>query len=174
MAKQTKSMEGVECRCGYSDCVLRILDSGASYHMDPSRKDFLKLDEIKKMEISTAGKPIQINHQGTLTLELIHNDGEITPVTLGDTLYHASLEMGLISVRRLTERGFSVIFLNKCAVIKKDGQTMYVAECRNGIYYMHTRSQNKSGSRMVMSATETWHRRFGHPGKDVLAKMKQN
>ena len=143
--------------------------------MDPSRTDFVKLVEFEKMEISTAGKPIFIDQQGNLPLELIHNDGNTTPVTLGDTLYHGSLEIGLISVRRLTERGYQVVFEEKQALIKQHGTVMYLAECKDGIYYIHTRSQVKSGSGMAMSATETWHRRFGHPCfNDQSSAMRRN
>ena len=143
--------------------------------MDSSRTDFVKMDEIEQMEISTAGKPIQINQQGTLALELIHNDGKTTPVTLGDVLYQDALEIGLISVRRLTERGYQVVFEEKQALIKQHGKVMYVAECKDGIYYIHTRSQVKSGSGMAMSATETWHRRFGHPCfNDQSSAMRRN
>ena len=174
MAQPSKRMKGEKCKCGYSECVLRILESGASHHMDPARDEFEDLHQIEEMEISTVGNTTYVHEQGKLPLDLIHNDGQTTPATLGDTLCNESMDIGLISVPQLTKRGYTVIFLKDRALIKKNDTTVYVAECRNGIYYVHTRSTRKPGSGMAMSATETWHRRFGHPGKEVLAKMQKN
>ena len=100
------------------------IDSGASTHMTGNRDLFIDLQETARgRSIATANNEI-LTCQGTGDVRItcvIGNKEE--PVRLRDVMYVPGLSVNLISVKQLTEKGFSVNFNNsqRCEIKDSSG-----------------------------------------------------
>ena len=101
----------------YSNCFNQsisgdwFIDSGASCHMSNDKNVFLKIDDSKKGKVVVAnGGKINIHGKGDVLIGLKKDKRESFQVKLNDVMFVPDLENNLVSVKKLTEKGFSVIF----------------------------------------------------------------
>ena len=97
-------------------------------------------------------------------------------VELQDMLYVPSFDSNLISVRKITQKGYKVVFTEKDCRIRSGRRTIAIGrECRNNVYKMVTTEA------AYLSATENLHneycqhqqhRRFDHRDIDAMKKLE--
>ncbi|XP_003369343.1 hypothetical protein Tsp_04758 [Trichinella spiralis] len=92
------------------------LDSGASSHMCSNKEMFLSMKNMKRTLSLANNKSTEIMGTGTANLEIPGSDG-MRSVKLHNTLYVPDLRSNLLSVAKITEKGFQVIFQENAAMI---------------------------------------------------------
>jgi hypothetical protein len=102
-------------------------------------------------------------------------------VRLDETLYVPDLRSNLLSVAKMTEHGFEVIFRRNEAIVTNPdtGENVIVARRDKNMYYIDELSEesrvSQTRSEIPMSLQE-WHERFGHLNekdlKNIIRKQK--
>lgn len=105
----------------------------------------------------------------------INGDGNRVAITLENVLFVPSLEGGLISVRKLALKGFSVVFeVNRCQIKSPNGGVVAVGETVSNQYKLTMAEQCSlavTGKHSLLYQ-HTWHRRIGHRDADVIGLIK--
>lgn len=98
------------------------LDSGCTSHLCSDSKKFTHLERIKDNKLNLANNSsTTITGKGTVRLEA-EVDGNSKHVNLENTLHVPDLCTNLLSVNKIIDRGFKVIFEKKSArIIDRDG-----------------------------------------------------
>lgn len=117
-------------------------------------KDVLKLASQETV--------VPIKGTGSVKLEIDEN-----AVNLQNSLYVPKLNTNLMSVGKITDRGYNVLFdKHNARVVDKRGNVIIKARrSENGLYYLKsTDSREKSESSLFTSSDDikTWHRKMGH------------
>ena len=161
---QTFRAEGNDSTAGW------CLDSGCTSHLCGNAGDFTNLVETARGKINLANNmSTEIKARGNVSIAASVN-GRVTNVDINDALYVPDLRSNLLSVGKITDRGYIVIFDDKSArVMSADGRTVLSADRTDGLYVLREYKQtcgaveNPNGAAVsALSATEMWHRRMGH------------
>ncbi|KAH0809704.1 hypothetical protein GEV33_013085 [Tenebrio molitor] len=110
---------------------------------------------------------------GTVQLSVEEN----LTVRLDETLCVPDLRSNLLSVAKMTEHGFEVIFRRNEAIVTNPdtGENVIVARRDKDMYYIDELSEKSRVSQISMSLQE-WHERFGHLNekdlKNIIRKQK--
>lgn len=89
--------------------IVWYMDSGATKHM-VNNKSFFCFDSRMKDNVRLAdGRYAKIEGIGSGTIKCVQNGNNIRNIKV-DVLYVPTLETNLLSVRKLNERGFKVLF----------------------------------------------------------------
>lgn len=155
------------------------LDSGATSHICKELKHFgetqsgcgkLNLANQDSTEIKAKGNASFFNNYL----------GSEVKVNLKDTLYVPDLRTNLISVAKITENGYDVLFTNNHAkVIDKKGKTKLIAKKGRGLYYFNESANYVSDSLEYGNAINNnklleWHRKLGHLNFADLKKIQRD
>lgn len=143
-----------------------FVDSGATNHMSSDKSLFQRLTNINKSVCLADDRTVMA--EGVGDVQLICEDG--IKVTLQNVLYVPKLGSSLVSVPKIVEKGFTVVFgENGCKITSKSGTTI-TAKKINGLY----RLSNEGSSALNAStsaSTILWHRRLGHVNIDYMKKI---
>jgi hypothetical protein len=127
-----------------------------------------KFEEIKTPKVQTLNLAnswsTKIVGSGTVRLSVEEN----LTVRLDETLYVPDLRSNLLSVAKMTEHGFEVIFRRNEAIITNPdtGKNVIVARRDKDMYYIEELSEESRGSQ-ISSSLQEWHERFGHLNKRI-------
>lgn len=143
-----------------------IIDSAASGHMSPNKELFNSLVTLSESEVIVANnKRLSVEGKGTITVSVLINDN-VREITVHDVLYVPELGVNLLSVRKITERGYVVEFRkNVCKITDTDGDLVAVARTKNNIYKL-IQPVNTAYNCTV------WHRRLGHLNKVSMKLLR--
>lgn len=144
-AKQAKDERGGVCfmaGCDYSGSW--FIDSGASCHMTNDKSFFSTISmSVGPNVVLADGKVAETAGCGEGTVHGIDGKGNVIDVKLEKVLYVPSLTNGLISVDRLTSKGFTAVFrANGCDVRDATGKVLVVGE-RSGCLYRLKQAETK-------------------------------
>jgi hypothetical protein len=99
-----------------------LLDSGASSHMSPSRSDFETYAQLNEMIEVRIADGEALTAVGVGNVRLVLPDG--TTAVVSEVLHIPGLDRRLMSVAKLVQRGFEVVFgQSKCTIIR-DGKVI--------------------------------------------------
>jgi hypothetical protein len=136
-----------------------------------------KFQEMKTPKVQTLNLAnscsTKIVGSGTVQLSVEEN----LTVRLDETLYVPDLRSNLLSVAKMTEHGFEVIFRRNEAIVTNPdtGENVIVARRDKDMYYIDELSEESRVSQISMSLQE-WHERFGHLNekdlKNIIHKQK--
>jgi hypothetical protein len=150
------------------------LDSGASSHMCSEKAKFQEMKTPKVQTLNLANScSTKIVGSGTVQLSVEEN----LTVRLDETLYVPDLRSNLLSVAKMTEHGFEIIFRKNEAIVTNPdtGENVIVARRDKDMYYIDELSEESRVSQISMSLQE-WHERFGHLNekdlKNIIRKQK--
>lgn len=148
------------------------LDSGCSSHVAKNRYNFVEIREIEPEKLHLANETsTNIGARGKVRIAVEHARS-IKAVDLTDALHVPDLRTNLMSVGKITDRGYRVIFdKNGADIVDKSGVAIISAERINGLYYVKTSPRECAAS--AKSSRENllrlWHRRMGHLNvKDLI------
>jgi hypothetical protein len=145
------------------------LDSGASSHMCSEKAKFQEMKTPKVQTLNLANScSTKIVGSGTIQLSVEEN----LTVRLDETLYVPDLRSNLLSVAKMTEHGFEVIFRRNEAIVTNPdtGENLIVARRDKDMYYIDELSEESRVSQISMSLQE-WHERFGHLNEKDLKNI---
>lgn len=151
------------------------VDSGASGHMCNDRNKFETLEEnVNKDVILANNHKLKILGTGSVKFNVISN-GRRYPFKVNDVSYVPEMCTNLLSVRKLTQSGFEVLFKNSsCSLRGKDGTQIEVAKILDGMYKVET---EKVKERLYLvrelDVGTLWHRKLGHPGFQSMCFLKE-
>lgn len=152
------------------------LDSGCTSHLCKDEEKFVEIEESRPGKLNLASHAsAEIKGRGTveITAEV---DGQRKNVSLKDTLHVPDLRMNLLSVGKMTDNGFTVVFGKRSAeVIDGKGRTVLVATRMNGLYYLQDEAHEcNSITESKYATVESWHRRMGHLNVGDLLESERN
>ncbi|KMQ86502.1 rna-dependent dna polymerase [Lasius niger] len=160
------------------------LDSGCTAHLCNDLSKFVDdIDETVRQQLNLANSAsTHIVGKGTASI-FTETEGQTKDVSVADTLYVPDLRMNLLSVGKITDRGYTVIFTNKKADIvdNRNGDVAITARRANGLYCVIGSSREGSTTAITSSAIAStedyivmWHRRMGHLNFRDLIKCDKN
>lgn len=158
------------------------LDSGATSHLTNSTCEFITLENVENVELSLADSSsthVIANGEVKFCADV---RGEIKNFRLNNTLLVPDLRTKLMSVGKITDRGFSVTFdKDQAKVREKDGTVRLIANRIDGLYYVSEESsqgredfREMAWSSKKIESLETWHRRLGHLNERYLIEAVKN
>jgi hypothetical protein len=143
-----------------------ILDSGCSTHMSPNYSLFTGY-AMRTGTVSLAnGERIQVTGEGSV--QLAAKNG--ASVTLQKVLHVPNLSCNLVSIKQLTAQGFTCLFDDQRATIRKDQNTLTARSVGNGWQLTVAGAAAFAATAKISEKSAVWHRRLGHPGQ---TKTKQ-
>ena len=144
-----------------------LIDSGATSHMTPHRKDLFEYKDLKtNVEVTIAdGKKLIVKGAGTVKLTGL--DGK--DIRMVEILYIPGLDRRLLSVGKLAERGMNVDFSRTSCVIWNKNQAI-VSGTRIGKTYMLDYKQGEVVSWIIPVVTLSGS--FGMPAWDIQARTR--
>jgi hypothetical protein len=154
------------------------LDLGTSSLMCSEKAKFqeMRTPKVKTLNLANSWST-KIVGSGTVKLSVEEN----LTVRLHETLYVPDLRSNLLSVAKMTEHGFEVIFRRNEAIVTNPdtGENVIVARRDKDMYYIDELSEesrvSQTRSQISMSLQE-WHERFGHLNekdlKNIIRKQK--
>lgn len=156
-----------------------IVDSGASSHMTSDRQFFTMLDESSAPDVFLAdGTAVKSAGCGEGKVYGVDGCGGMVEITLTDVLYVPSLNCGLLSVTKLTSRGFTVVCKESGCDICDDSGKVIAKGVRAGSLYQLKVSETVSnadatGKHHNDLCQHQWHRRFGHRDPTIVDKINR-
>lgn len=157
-----------------------VVDSGATNHLITEKfgKYIQESNNVlHKINVAKQGQTITAKIQGNLKLQT--ETGK--HITVKDVWVCDNLLYNLLSVRKLEENGFEVVFSNKKVTISKNGVIILEGVLKGNLYYVHFKiNQYKPTVNMTSEEKMLLHRRMGHSVKypapcvcEVCVKSKQ-
>lgn len=116
----------------YSDW---CFDSGASCHMRHQIGKFENVSNTEGKEIFLADRGlVMAEGVGTVKLQFLREDGRSMNVTISDVLFVPEIDENLISISKLTEKGFDVLLSGRDCFLVKGGHKILVAKYSNCLF----------------------------------------
>lgn len=153
------------------------LDSGCTSHMSNSRSSF-KNFKITNEKVNLADAS-STNVIGRGNLDIFVNNGQKdNHITIENALHVPNLKNNLMSVSKITDKNFKVVFDKKCAkVIDTRGAVSSIADRVNDLYYIRESENNNFNAKTVnksekITKIQLWHNRLGHLNERDLKRMQ--
>ena len=149
------------------------LDSDASSHMCSQKGKFREIAAAKSQLLNLANNnSTKIEESGVVKL----NTREGVTPKLEDTLFVPDLRSNLLSVGKMTQHGFEVIFKKDEAVIldPRTKEKVMTATRKRDLYYVTESTGQAEESTIAQPATsplQEWHERFGHLNEKDLKNI---
>ncbi|KRY65178.1 Retrovirus-related Pol polyprotein from transposon TNT 1-94 [Trichinella pseudospiralis] len=107
-------------------------------------------------------------------LSSLGSDG-VRSVKLDNRLYVLDLRSNLISVAKITEKGFKGIFQGNSAIITNQNLgTVMVAHKEDGLYYVESPALIAATAESKVPTLMEWHRRLGHLNERSLIELTKH
>lgn len=153
------------------------IDSGASCHMTGSKDFFKSFEETSSVTVVMAdGNCSRSSGNGSGTVTGVDGTGMPKEINLNNVLYVPNLESGLLSVSKIAEKGFQVLFKRNSVEILDEADNVVVLGERSGGVYVLRESEQAAvaeGCHHTLNCQHTWHRRFGHRDPAVFERLKK-
>lgn len=160
-----------------------IVDSGATSHMVQSPDFFSKIDSSKKGFVSLADeRKAQIAGKGSGAIKCSIGKEKISDLEINDVLLVPGLGTNLLSVRKMTNEGYELIFKGDSCRVVKDGVVKAVARAplHSDLYEIKTAEKACTANIAIKvesseghseNCLHVWHRRFGHRHWDAIKEL---
>ena len=170
-----------KCKRKVHDRKAWILDSGASQHFTSSKEDFIDFEVVTNApEVKTASAKaiLRIEGKGSILLShLVENQGvrttRIYPVLYIPGLSVKLLSMGSFLQNKQEVRGTVDHITFHHAVTQKPLLSAYPQNPWDTIYWVVPQINKASVATIYKVDYDVWHKRLGHPSKDVLRRAKE-
>lgn len=142
------------------------LDSGATSHLCNDISRFSNIDSSRRGDLYLANSAVTDSvAEGTAEFEA-DVLGAIKSISLNHTLHVPDLRTNLVSVGKITDRGFRVHFdKNSASILDSSGNVKMVADRVDGLYYVRERNEYARSvlpEANISTSKVSWHRRLGH------------
>lgn len=173
------------CLGGENEDDCWYVDSGATSHIC-NRKDFFKsLDKQSPSTVTVAnGYELKAYGKGTCEINVINGKGVSQNVLVKDVLYVPKIESNLLSVKKLTKRGFKIDFYDDLCEIwyKNEIVATATAVSDKDLYKVKTSAYNAVNEQAMIvnqkRCVHYWHRALGHRDigcvKKILSSNNEN
>lgn len=116
---------------------------------------------------------VKASGKGKVAVTFLNSSGDTTRVTIKNVLYVPSIEGNLISVKRLTERGFNVGFHGGICEIRTNDNKRQIAvgDIVGNLYQMRIENQVNAVINCQKLCIHQWHRVLSHRDIDIVKKI---
>lgn len=155
-----------------------LVDSGASEHMCCDYKLFSSYSSVTN-KVVTVGNGTQISVEGCGQVALeVWNGNKWIHTTIDNVLHVPELKMNLLSVNRVTSRGYVLITnQNNCKFYNKNNEIVAIAQRSGNMYVLDCRFYTDclvNAAKVTHGDMNSWHERLAHQNihyvKDILKK----
>lgn len=146
-----------------------IVDSGATSHMCKDRhliKDLKKPHHQVLVKVGD-GSTLEVLGVGTVTIRAKLPSGRRNTCQLQKVLYIPELSHNLFSVRAAGKAGKTISFNGAHCRITQGERTVISGSLNGELYVL-----DLGAEQLALTSFETWHRRFGHLGKQNLRRLQ--
>lgn len=152
------------------------LDSGATSHVSGSLHEFKNVDDFRRRKLHLANSSTSnIRAAGSISFATKVN-GDERNITLNNVLHVPDLRENLLSVAKITDKDYQVIFeRHHATVLDPEGNVRLLAYRTSNLYYISAHEQAackriSEPSSNAMESLKTWHRRLGHLNTSDIIK----
>lgn len=151
-----------------------IIDSGATSHMTHTKEILLNYSKFDKPEEILVGDGEHIEAEGKGWLFMC---GEKGAKVLKNVLFVPSMTANLFSVKAALQDGYSINFSKNQVKVEHNGEQIpaYFDGC---LFTIELTILNDCYAEKQLALTayplESWHKRFGHCGVNLIKRMKNN
>lgn len=154
------------------------VDSGATSHICRNRELFDNLNSAKEEILVANGEKLMSLGRGKARIRVVNGDS-IREIPVYDAMYVPKAQCNLLSVKKLTSRGFKVIFENNDCVITLNGSKIAVGEFNGELYKLKEEPFD-----LVCAAIDfqedgkqdycihDWHRKLAHRNLNDIRKIE--
>lgn len=149
-----------------------IIDSGATCHVTCDRNSFITMNAANNDLTVANGEKIRVEGKGTCHIDFINAAGKVSSAKIDDVLYAPTIKGNLLSVKKLTSKGFTVNFIKNGCEIKQDNSQVAVADDSSGLYKL--RQPNKAYgivNEHKRGCIHNLHRILGHRDPAAIREM---
>ena len=147
------------------------IDSGASQHMSPNKKEMDDYTNFKKpLQIRIADNTILFAYgKGNLRV-LVFDGKEKLNIMLKEVLYVPKLRNKLLSLPSMTEKAVEVQFKGQSCKLVIDDKVYSIGHKHGKLYKLNVEPEHSCcfGSADECNDLTLWHNRYGHLGYDNL------
>lgn len=150
-----------------------MLDSGATRHVSNDKEFFMTLDESYKSQVEVAsGQFVDVEGIGTGKVTFLDEKGVFRTAMGTEVLYAPKLVGNVLSVSRLTKMKFKLEFDESTCVIKYNGKTIGVADCKHNLYRLRQPHKVNASIEHKDNCIHQWHKKLGHRDPAAIRKME--
>lgn len=172
----TANVEGEAiCAAAKADRLWTV-DSGASCHMTSSAKFFEKLEKSCVTVVMADGNCSKSGGVGNGALKGVDGTGDPVEIKLEKVLFVPNLDGGLLSVSKMADKGYSVLFTKNSVEVRDESESIVaLGERRGGLYVLSEPETVAVAATQchTVNCQHTWHRRFGHRDPAVFEKIEK-
>lgn len=153
------------------------LDSGATKHMCNDREKFYTFSEDKACKVYTAAEHfVNAIGAGDIKMNVRLSGNKINNIRLRDTMYVPEFRNNLLSVSKMTDNDYTVIFHRDSALVKRQNGSVELTAKRRGQLYLVDSNEEHSAStgEHQSKRLKQWHERFGYLNFSDLKKLKHD
>ncbi|KYN05513.1 Copia protein [Cyphomyrmex costatus] len=106
-------------------------------------------------------------------MNLKNENNDTIKVRIDDVLYAPQVGGSLLSVRKLTEKGFKINFVgDKCEIRSGDGMKQYaVADLHGSLYRLRQLQSINTAQTKQRKCAHEWHKILGHRDIEIVKKL---
>ncbi len=153
------------------------VDSAATSHTTGNKDLFASLTYGNYGTVKVANDCFEkVVGRGTVTIRLVNEMGKESSASLCDVLYTPAISDNLLSVRKLTSKGYTVNFEGNGCKILFDNRQIGIADCCGELYKL--RQPQKAYSSLsehhhTSKCIHYWHRVLGHRDPAAIKLMSE-
>lgn len=154
-----------------------LIDSGATSHITSNRRLLNTFDANIQSKLTVANNTKEsVNGKGSCKISFVNNDGDTATGKLTNVLYAPQIQGNMISVNKLTESGYKLIFDGKSCDISLQNKSVAVADKVDGLYKLRQCDKVNvcTSEKERKCCIHEWHRLFGHRNADAIKTMFNN
>lgn len=150
------------------------IDSGCTGHMCNEKQmieDFTHLDS--ELNLANSDRT-QITGTGKVKIS-VDTGSEERQINIEKVFYVSDLRTNLLSVAKMTDRGFEVHFRKNDAIVIDDNDKIHMrAERVGNLYHVRMSKNSVNNIEAVKNSIDMWHQRLGHLNERDLRAMANN
>lgn len=137
--------------------------------MTPDKKSFFSMVAINENVVAD-NKKLRVEEKGSVTISALVND-KICEIVVKDVFYVPELKINLLSVRKTSERCYTIKFNeHNCKIENADDDLVTIAKSINNIYKLQP---NNVGYNCKIDDSLMWHRRLGHLNRINMKLLRE-
>lgn len=150
-----------------------LIDSGASSHFTPNRKDFSVYEELKTPQMVKLASNLSCEIVGIGTVNIVSRmrNGEF-PISFKQVYHVPDFHCRLLSIARIEMAGFKVVIQGGACRVFRGNDILIEARRNNGNMYVFQNFEFVQSALLSSVEVEVnWHKRLGHINNDLISRM---
>lgn len=150
-----------------------ILDSGATCHIASKRDLFTEFNTNHRETVFVAnGQKVISAGKGTVCVDFVNKKGHIASIKIENVLYLPSFKGNLISVKRIADKGYTILFNGRICEILADRTQIAIGYIEGNLYKLKETSNKVCAiENSTKNCIHEWHSVLGHRDIEVVKTL---